>query len=391
MEFSFFNITSKLSKLKIVFLSHTPRESIYKVGSYYLSKAFRKLGHKVLYISAPLTVAHYMADLLGTWNSDANQSRRKATYFIDEEDIINHVPFLLFPYTDKPILNSYNLYSKYNILLSDTAEMIKELGFDKVDLVLQDSLKLNFCSEYIDSKKWVYRVTDIYTQMPKAPKTIKEAERVAVDRAQQVITTSQPLRNYFLKNYNREAIVFKNGVDFEHFENETNKPQEYSNLREPILVYVGSMDERFNHGLIQYIATNSDYNIVLIGPIKDEKLYSSYNKVFCLGPVQHKDLPSFLRYADVGLLPFKKIPANENRSPMKIYEYGASGLPVVSIELEEIKRRNSKFVLLANDEEEFLNRVQMAISRKEELAGTAKEEALENSWFSISKQMLEVL
>jgi glycosyltransferase involved in cell wall biosynthesis len=51
-------------------------------------------------------------------------------------------------------------------------------------------------------------------------------------------------------------------------------------------------------------------------------------------------------------------------NPLKLYEYMASGLPVVSTEWDELKNLNSP-ALLSNSEEEFKNNILAAIQNPE--------------------------
>jgi hypothetical protein len=68
-------------------------------------------------------------------------------------------------------------------------------------------------------------------------------------------------------------------------------------------------------------------------------------------------VPGYLKYATVGLIPFH---LNKYRllinhiNPLKIYEYLAAGIPVVSTTLPEIEHM-SEFVRFCSTKEIFLN------------------------------------
>lgn len=378
--------------MRIVFLSHTHRNSIYRVGSYYLSKKFTELGHEVLYISSPLSLFHIASNfIMGREFPDYNSRWNYRDIKIDEEGVYNHVPIQLFPFINQSIFNSYKLYDKYNFNFSKTSRQIKELGFTKPDVVIQDSLKLNFCRNYFNPIKWVYRATDLYFEMPDAPDGIHEAEQEAVEYSDHVFATSEPLKDFLEKKYHLSATVLRNGVNFSHFNKPQQIPKEYEKLNGNICVYVGSMDDRFDHQLIKKLAAESqDLNIVLIGP-SDRELYDDFKNIICLGEIPNNNLPPYLQHADAGLLPFTMISANHNRSPMKIYEYGASGLPVVSKRLNEIERRGSKFVYLADSDQHFIELVNTALKNIEVVSKQAIEESKQYSWDSITEDLLKVL
>ena len=63
-----------------------------------------------------------------------------------------------------------------------------------------------------------------------------------------------------------------------------------------------------------------------------------------LGARPYAVLPAYLRHAHAGLLPLNDHPANAGRSPMKLYEYAAAGLPVLATRTAELARRGLPFV-----------------------------------------------
>jgi glycosyltransferase involved in cell wall biosynthesis len=63
-----------------------------------------------------------------------------------------------------------------------------------------------------------------------------------------------------------------------------------------------------------------------------------------LGPRPYAMLPAYLQHAHAGILPLNDHPANAGRSPMKLYEYAAAGLPVLATRTPELVRRTLPFV-----------------------------------------------
>ncbi|MFY0651226.1 MAG: glycosyltransferase [Cyclobacteriaceae bacterium] len=373
--------------MKIVFLSHTIRSSIFKVGSYHLSKHMASLGHEVLYISSPLSVLH----LLDYYFLKRTKELKKRIGLMrpksDNDGVINFIPLLLFPYLNKRGLDSYKFYKNFNLDLSNTKKLIASLGFTDVDLVVQDSVKLNYIKKKITSLKWIYRATDLYTHMPEAPSTLEEAERETISFSDFIFCTSGPLQQYLEKKYEVSVSVLINGVAFDFFTGAHTKPPLYDKLNDIKCVYVGSMDARFDYNLIENLSTKSKISIILIGPV-DKSRFARFNNIHCLGEIENHQLPPYLKHADVGLLPLKVIDANHSRSPMKIYEYGAAGLPVISTGLMEIMRRDNKAVLVSHNNDEFYDFIVRAYKERETLKKIAVSEASTYSWESITKDFL---
>jgi hypothetical protein len=68
-----------------------------------------------------------------------------------------------------------------------------------------------------------------------------------------------------------------------------------------------------------------------------------------LGSLDYEELPSILRKYKFGLLPFNFTSDNHGRSPMKYWEYLASGLIVIASAVEEIVNSSSPNTIIYQD------------------------------------------
>jgi teichuronic acid biosynthesis glycosyltransferase TuaH len=97
-------------------------------------------------------------------------------------------------------------------------------------------------------------------------------------------------------------------------------------------VYVGALDDRFDWAAVQSMAAAApDWGFDVYGPGSGPSQGLPAN-VSLNGTVAYEELPAILRNARIGLLPLSDVPVNRGRSPMKLYEYLASGLSVVTRE-----------------------------------------------------------
>src|SRR6202035_2876551 len=98
-----------------------------------------------------------------------------------------------------------------------------------------------------------------------------------------------------------------------------------------------------------------------------------------LGELAYADLPRVASAFDVGILPFKVTPLTEAADPVKVYEMLAAGLPVVAVDLPEL-RRLAPLVALARTPEEFAARVDEALAEPLSLRETRRQAARRCSW-----------
>lgn len=142
-----------------------------------------------------------------------------------------------------------------------------------------------------------------------------------------------------VERYTDSVTKTRLGVDYERFSNPDDKViqyateilSEYLDIDEHILVYIGGLEPAYNvPTIIEAIEHLPDWHLIILGdgsqrPIV-EKLSGDTQNVHYLGTVPHEAVPGFLHVSDVG------ISLVNDRNSLKILEYGAAGLPAVSVE-----------------------------------------------------------
>jgi len=182
----------------------------------------------------------------------------------------------------------------------------------------------------------IYRPTDQY------PSGLTNRRQTHIlETADAIVATSEPvLRELTTTGYaNIPGIVIENGVELSCFDVHNNGPRHG-------FVYVGALDDRFDWTVIQKIAHQiGEESIHLYGPLPDSKPKLPDN-VYLHGPIPYSMLPTMLSKYKVGLLPLSDSILNAGRSPMKYYEYLASGLFVLARDTPELRRRTAAGVYL---------------------------------------------
>jgi len=376
--------------MNIVFASHTHMGSAFVVGSHHLAKSMVRDGHRVVHISAPLTPFH-----LANWG-DLNTRTRLDCWKsggVERHKVLDYVPMTVLPW---PALTKLGLpYHWYSCCFPSIRSRVKFFGMDDVDLLLMDEPRFVGLNRLLKPKQFIYRATDMYALM-RQDETINQAERLISADADFMCGTSLPVVSH-LQSISGKADVhlFENGVDVELFSKKYDCPEDLKKIGQPRAVYTGAFDDRFDFSAVCDVASSHPtLNIVLIGPCSEDerKRFSGWGNIYLLGAKPFEEIPAYLQHCDIALLPLSDHPANNGRSPMKLYEYGICGLPVVAKYTEELARRAEKFVFLYRDNHELVERLRglLAMDSRElsNLREAARLAAQNNGWEGISRRTL---
>jgi glycosyltransferase involved in cell wall biosynthesis len=205
---------------------------------------------------------------------------------------------------------------------------------------------------------FVYYCVDDYTQFEDFDtQAIIQSENSLLRRADLVVTTSQSL--WETKRAVRDdAVLVRHGVDYDHFaaawREPPAKPRDVEALAEPMFGFFGLIHHWIDCELIAQVAgLRPGYSFVLIGDRRvDVSRLESLPNVHLLGHRPYRELPAYCRAFTAGLLPFARNAMTRNINPIKMYEYLAAGLPVVSTPLPEARRHEGP-IRIAESPEAF--------------------------------------
>ncbi len=220
-------------------------------------------------------------------------------------------------------------------------------GFGDVELIYLDSVIQGFWLEAIPHRRSVLRIGDSMAGFWQFTPEMRRLQRELAQAVDLVVYSAAGLREEVASLRPRAMAHIPNGVDFAHFASgDDSEPADLRTIPRPIVMYVGAMDEWFDFRAVNAIAGRlSRVSFVLIGPdsLARNRLKRRSN-VHLLGPRPYGSLPGYLKNAQVGLIPFDVDGHPElvhKVHPLKLYEYFASGLPVVATRWDELQRLES--------------------------------------------------
>jgi glycosyltransferase involved in cell wall biosynthesis len=190
----------------------------------------------------------------------------------------------------------------------------------------------------------VYHCVDEFSAFSDAPaREIRELERRLLLKSDVVICSSEKLRADKIR-VNPDAHLVQHGVDLAHFapayDPRTTVPDDLRGAPGPIIGFWGLIADWVDLQLIRHVADAfSGGTVVLLGnSTADLKPLEGARNIRFLGRRPYADLPRYARAFDVALMPFKVNELTLAANPLKVREYLAAGLPVVSTAIPEVER-----------------------------------------------------
>ncbi|MFC1496862.1 glycosyltransferase [Verrucomicrobiota bacterium] len=359
----------------------------YKVGCHHYTRCFSDKGWDVAYLSAPISPFHILYYLFSSRRTGMHMPQRCNSWRKGGEyagKAWTYVPFGFIPVANCfPFNTSWAIRNAGKALVPSLKKKLKQKGFDRADVIWIDSPLFGYLLDMIPHKRSVLRVADNLSGFPELGRNVIEAENKLAGQVDVVAVTSALLEKQVAEAGAREIVRLPNGVDFGCFANDTHpEPVDITSIPRPRAVYVGSIERWFDDSLLTYAAQHrSNISFVIIGPHKKDSFpeLERLPNVYFLGKREHKQIPAYLKHSDVGLIPFKKLPRIDYANPIKLYEYMAGSLPVVSTIHTTLKELGSP-ALFAETEESFVNKLDEALRNASSLKEESLKFAKENTW-----------
>lgn len=160
-----------------------------------------------------------------------------------------------------------------------------------------------------------------------APAVIKRTMEIA-----DMITTTTPYLARKLKKINPNVVVLPNYMDMERWD----LPRLTNEADEVRVGWVGSITHEkdiklIRKALIDLMLNRPQVKLIFMGDLRFKDLFPGFN-VECYLGVPFDAYPSKLRALrlDIGIAPLRDTEFNRCKSPIKTFEYGICGVPVIA-------------------------------------------------------------
>jgi glycosyltransferase involved in cell wall biosynthesis len=351
--------------------------------------------NRVLFVEQPITpLSPFTGRHPGVWK----QVRRWWSGPRREGDLTAAAPPPILPFRSSRIVNRINAW----IIGRWLARQVKRLGFhDPIFWNLQPAMP--GVGAAVKPSLLLYHCVDDFAGAPfwwnqEKPMRAREAE--SCREADLIICTGRKLVEE-RRHYTSQIHFVGEGADVPLFaragDPATVIPDDIAKLPGKIVGYIGVIDFRLDADLLKYLTEREPgWSIAIIGPVhgdaRDVDELKALPNVHFFGNRQIEDLPRYLKAFDVCMIPYILNDFTHHIFPLKLYEYMASGRPIVATAMEEMALMAGPELTIGYSKESFHAAVRDAIASDTPEKRTARRTASEqHSWDHRVEEISELI
>lgn len=232
---------------------------------------------------------------------------------------------------------------------------------------------------FLGDRKYVLEVNDPAIELAHGfKKRLYEwLVKLKYKRADAIIVQTETLKEIVSKHTDTPIYVVPNGVDTSLFRPVVDKKRYWFSESDMIVSFIGSFREW--HGVFDIVRLAKRMPDTMFLVVGSGKLFNKVKKstfgldnIVLTGAIDHRLIPGTMAGSDILIAPFNTNGFTELDEygfwwcPVKLFEYMASGKPIVSYDYPEVKKIVGDDGLLAkpNDFEEFADMVRKLVENK---------------------------
>ncbi|PCJ88884.1 MAG: hypothetical protein COA54_01245 [Thiotrichaceae bacterium] len=375
----------------ILFHRGTPWQSEIRCSTNIYARLFQQDGFNVTYLQGLVHMGNLLART-GRWQSWAQGPRLDANAWVFTP--LSIVPFAgTWPFTTPLAANL-----AYKSCLPSIRSLYRRSGFSAPDVIWTANPGSSALKSIYPNARLVFQVVDYYPAF--SGSSIKQIEKIDYEKADHLLVIGETLKNYIIKDHgisSEKITVLGQGVFTDNYEGDIPIPEDIAELPGPVAVWVGVIN-KCDPGMFTVAAKQLKElggSLVMIGPGAEwaDQLKADHDNVHMLGPRTPEQVPAYLLHADVGLMLYDQSRQEiyKGQNPLKLYEYAAAGLPIISTPHNEYAYMDAPVIIVSN-KNEVSAAINNAIENKEILKKKAQSFVADRTWNTIyarAKQQIE--
>jgi len=378
-------------KPHILFHRPTPWESDVQCSTKVLAGKFAEIGYDVTYLEDPMDVGHLIK-----WKGYFHVWKRAPRW----EGLIWIInPFSCIPCRDFfPFNSKLAADLKYKSCIPSIKSLIKRSGRRSPEIIWTTVPGSRSLADQFPDALFLFHVIDYYRAF--RGDYVERLEKSDYEAGNHIFLIGNSMIPY-LKNdlgiTEDKITVLGQGVSLDKYEQCVDEPDDIAITPRPRAIWCG-VTEKGDEGLFRAAAAHMGElggSIIFVGAECDwlSMLKNDFPEIIqVLGPKPPSEVPFYLLSSDIGLMLYDRTKAEvyEGQNPLKLYEYAAAGLSIISTPHAEYAYTNPP-VIQVREEPDIPQAINYAIRNREVMKGNSLDFASENSWDSIVERIRAVI
>lgn len=329
--------------------------------------------------------------------------------------------------TADDLTNIYGVTNNFKIVTHRSHRYIRHLDYDskvlisvlksRPDLIYTRSLRGAFLTNFFN-KQVILELHFLPTTYPNSWMLKQLASGTCLKK---IIVISDNLKSLLLSKHPHLSSVpievCHDAVDIERFSvsqiNSTERKIELNmDIQQKIVMYVGHLYEGRGINLIEQLAKSLPYvNFIVVGGMEQDIAYRKHRlsklkitNLYYYGFIPNAQLPTYYQIADILIMPYeKKVSVSGGgdtsawMSPMKTFEYMASGKPIISSDLpalREVLNDDVAILVEPGNLEHWKYSIENTLTNEtlaNKISTNARQKAERNTWESRANKILSYL
>lgn len=370
--------------MHILFHRSTPWTSDVQCSTKTYASLFSGFGYEVTYLQDLIHLGHYFSRR-GYYKTWKQGSRHEGKIWVAATCAT--VPALSKLTKFSPRLAIAN----YKSCVPSINTIVGQSGFESPRIIWSTKPGSAQLRKIFPGSKLIMNVVDYYPAFH--GDAIKRLEEHDYKLADHVFVIGQTLRKYLrdeLGVADEKITVLGQGVAIDRYKSKPELPKDMNGIPGPIAIWVGVMNKADQELMEAAANTMAELggSMVLIGPPGDweQESMQRHANIHFLGPKPSEQVPAYLLHSDIGLMLYDRTKQQVYRgqNPLKLIEYFAAGLAVLSTHHDEFEFLKPP-VELINKPRDVGIAIRKVRKDPKSLSENAKQFAATRSWEQVGR------
>ncbi len=233
------------------------------------------------------------------------------------------------------------------------------------------------------------------------PEYVREEWQRTIRQATVITATTPTLQRHIERERSVHVSLVENGVETAAYmpDSPPLRPADLPPAHRPIIIYVGTIARWFDCALLEKALRGlPQFDFALVGPVHPETEprlteMRKFTNLYVLGQRAHTAIPAYLLASTVGMIPFSRTRLTEGVNPVKLYEYAAAGLPIVTTAFSDDLERFHDVAFIGRTPEQFITLLHSAVTRarEDDYVKRLRTFAVQNDWSTRSDTIISLL